>query len=89
VRLKILDVVLRGCWRTHASPQIRLRGSLEAQQNSLRNDGRLVCRVKSLKCRMGSFGDLKSKELKDAAADQAGTCLSTVNRLQPTIIRCC
>jgi hypothetical protein len=34
VRLKIFDGVLGGCWLILVSPQIRLRGSLEAQKKT-------------------------------------------------------
>jgi hypothetical protein len=43
VRLKILDIVPGECWLILVSPQIGVRGALEAQKNSLRNDGRLLC----------------------------------------------
>ena len=57
MRLKIFDVVPGGCWLILVSPQIGLRGSLEAQKkNSLRNDGRLLCCTEC--CSVGLFGDL-------------------------------
>jgi hypothetical protein len=51
VRLKILGVVPGGCWLILVSPQIGLRGSLEAQNSSLRNDGQLLCCIE--RCSVG------------------------------------
>ena len=60
MRLKIFDGVLGGCWLILVSPQIRLRGSLEAQKNSLTKDGRSLCCTEC--CSVGLSGDLMLKD---------------------------